>query len=114
MTQFSFIALEEVREFLKGLPEKVMRKILSNIDVAEKGLADKDTFKKLPGTDGIWEIRTIYLGNYYRVFAFWDTEIGAFVIGTHGIVKKSRKAPSKEIAKAERIKRMYFANKYKK
>jgi phage-related protein len=31
-----------------------------------------------------------------------------FVVATHGIIKKTQKTPSKEIAKAEEIRRIYF------
>lgn len=43
--------------------------------------------------------------------AFWDTEEDTLVIATHGIVKKTQKTPSKEIAKAERIRQEYFKSK---
>lgn len=33
------------------------------------------------------------------------------VIVTHGIVKKTQKTPSKEIAKAEEVRKEYFKNK---
>lgn len=47
----------------------------------------------------------------YRLFAFWDTEIEAIVVVTHGIVKKTQKTPQKEIVRAETIRKMYFENK---
>ena len=45
--------------------------------------------------------------------AFWDTEEETLVIATHGIVKKTRKTPLKEITKAEEIRKEYFNNKNK-
>lgn len=36
---------------------------------------------------------------------------GALVVATHGIVKKTRKTPGKEIEKAERIRQEYFKDK---
>ena len=36
-----------------------------------------------------------------------------FVIATHGIIKKTQKTPSKEIAKAQEIRRQYFLSKNK-
>ena len=47
----------------------------------------------------------------YRLFAFWDKEKETLVIATHGIIKKTQKTPSKEIAKAEAIRKEYFKNK---
>lgn len=73
---------------------------------------DKELFKKLENTD-IWEFRTLYNGNCYRLLAFWDTEEKALVIATHGFQKKSQKTPSKEIAKAEAIRKQYFDYKKK-
>ncbi len=45
------------------------------------------------------------------MFAFWDKEIGALIVVTHGMVKKTQKTPKKEIAKAEAIRKEYFNNK---
>ena len=47
------------------------------------------------------------------MFAFWDNEIKAMVIVTHGMVKKTQKTPKKEIAKAERIRQEYYNEKNK-
>ena len=47
----------------------------------------------------------------YRLFAFWDKDEETLVIATHGIIKKTQKTPSKEIAKAEAIRKEYFKNK---
>ncbi len=71
---------------------------------------DKKLFKKLENSN-IWEFRTMYNGNCYRLFSFWDTEIETLVIATHGIVKKTQKTPAKEIAKAEDMRREYFEQK---
>ena len=59
----------------------------------------------------IWEFRTLFNDICYRLFAFWDTEIGALIVVTHGIVKKTQKTPQKEIEKAEAIRKEYFNNK---
>ena len=56
----------------------------------------------------IWEFRTLYNKTAYRLFAFWDKEKETLVIATHGIIKKTQKTPSKEIAKAETIRKEYF------
>ena len=73
---------------------------------------DKELFKKLENSE-IWEFRTLYGGICYRLFAFWDTEIEALVVATHGIVKKTQKTPKKEIEKAERLRKEYFNDKKK-
>ena len=71
---------------------------------------DKELFKKLDNSE-IWELRTLFNGICYRLFAFWDNEIKAMVVVTHGIIKKTQKTHKKEIEKAERIRQEYFNDK---
>ena len=92
------VLTEEAQAFLDAQPFKAQQKIFYNI------------FKKLENTD-IWEFRTLYNGISYRLFSFWDTELDTLVIVTLGIVKKTQKTPSKEIAKAEEVRKEYFKNK---
>ena len=79
----------------------------------KKGEQNKELFKKLDGKE-IWEFRTLFNKIVYRLFAFWDTETETLVIATHGIIKKTQKTPSKEIAKAEEVRKLYFEHKKKK
>lgn len=60
----------------------------------------------------IWEFRTLFNGISYRLFAFWDTEIEALVIATHGIIKRHRKRLKRD-KKAEAIRNEYFNAKNK-
>ena len=101
------ILLDEALAFVRSLPIKVQEKIVYNYKKIENGLMSKELFKKLDDSE-IWEFRTLYNGNCYRLFSFWDTETETFIIATHGIVKKSQKTPQKEIAKAEKIREEYF------
>ena len=110
MRKFKTIFLDEAMEFLDGLKEQARDKIIYNVRKVEGGVINNDLFKKLEGTD-IWEFRTLYNGIQYRLFAFWDTEEEALVVATHGIIKKVWKVPSKEIAKAEEIRKQYFETK---
>ena len=107
--KFKIVYSSEVISFLNGLNDKAKAKIMYNINKC-KYVIDKTFFKKLEGSD-IWEFRTLYNGVQYRIFAFWDTEEETLVLTTHGIVKKTQKTPSKEIAKAERIRKEYFDSK---
>jgi len=70
-------------------------------------------FKKLKGTNGIYEFRVDEGSKFYRLFAFWDKEgkTETLIVGTHGIAKKTNKTPANEIQKAERLKQEYFDNK---
>lgn len=96
------------QSFLESLPYNAKEKIAYNIRRVMAGEINKELFKKLEDSDGIWEFRTLYQKTAYRLFAFWDTREETLVIATHGIVKKTQKTPQKEIAKAEEIKRKYF------
>lgn len=99
--------LEEAQEFLENLGEKERNKIYYNIRKAQY-INDNELFKKL--NDTIWEFRTLYNSNSYRLFAFWDKskKNDTVVISTHGIIKKTQKTPTKEIEKAESIREEYF------
>ena len=74
--------LDMAREFLSSLPEKAQRKITYNLLKVEGGEIDKELFKKLENSE-IWELRTLFNGVCYRLFAFWDTEREALVVATH-------------------------------
>ena len=102
--------LDEAITFIGSLPEKAQKKVTYNLLKVEGGEINKDLFKKLENSE-IWEFRTLFNGNCYRLFAFWDTEIEAIVVATHGIVKKTQKTPKKEITKAEAIRKEYFESK---
>lgn len=102
--------MKTAREFVSSLPDKVQKKITYNLLKVEGGEMDKELFKKMENSE-IWEFRTLFNGICYRLFAFWDTEIEALVVATHGIVKKTRKTPEKEIEKAETLRKEYFNKK---
>lgn len=102
--------MDAAEKFMFSLPEKVQKKITYNLLRIEGGEVNSELFKKLENTE-IWELRTLFDGICYRMFAFWDKEIGALVVVTHGLVKKTQKTPKKEIAKAEAIRKEYFNSK---
>lgn len=106
--KFKVILSKEARSFLNELNFKISNKIIYNIRKATT-VIDPVLFKKLDNTD-IWEFRTQYSGTQYRLLAFWDKvdETNILVIATHGFIKKTQKTPSKEIAKAEDIRKLYF------
>jgi phage-related protein len=104
---FKLVLLKDAHDFLKSLPQKTVAKIFKNIDIVAAGNKDRNLFKKLKNSE-IWEFRTEYGGNAYRLFAFWDTNMETLVVATHGILKKTQKTPQKEIEKAEKIRENYF------
>lgn len=106
----TIVLSDEAKNFIKLQPLKAQQKIYFNIFKVEGGIMDKDLFKKLEGSE-IWELRTLFNGVCYRLFAFWDKDLGSYVIVTHGIVKKTQRTPKKEIEKAERLMQEYFNDK---
>jgi phage-related protein len=108
--RFKVELLDQAIEFLDKLDEKSRDKVIYNIHKALV-VQDKELFKKLSGE--IWEFRTLYNKNYFRLFTFWDKseKIDTVVISTHGIIKKTDKVPKSEIEKAERIRKVYFERK---
>lgn len=59
--------------------------------------------------DGIYELRTEWSGNIYRVFFIFDE--GRIVVLFNGFQKKTQKTPQSEIEKAIKIKEAYYADK---
>ena len=100
--KFTILYTEEAMSFLQSLDSKVQDKIAFNINKC-RFYTDKELFKKLENSE-IWEFRTLYNKKAYRLFAFWDKDKEAFVVATHGIVKKTQKTPKEviQIAKDRR------------
>jgi phage-related protein len=104
---FTVLFMEEARNFIQSLGHKEIKKVLYNLDIAEK-TQDSRLFKKLGGN--IWEFRVLSGGQQIRLLAFWDkrSSIETLVIATHGFVKKTGKVPAREIARAEKSRLEYF------
>ena len=103
--------LKEAETYFLAQNEKIQKKFLVSFEKTEAG--NKGTwFAKLKNTDGIYEFRQRDHQKFYRIFAFWDSEEKeTLIVATHGIDKKSNKTPSKEIKKAEHLKKKYFETK---
>ena len=95
-----------VEEFLESLPGKVVRKVVWVLRLLEDiDRVPASYFKKLAGTEDIWECRIQFGSNAYRVFCFF---LNNSVVLTHGFVKKSQKTPAREIERAEAYRRDFF------
>jgi phage-related protein len=107
--KFEIVILETVRQFLKKLDNKASKKIVFNMKKAQVTV-DPELFKKL--TDEIWEFRTKYNKNFYRLLAFWDKTDNkkTLVVCAHGFIKKTKKTPKSDIEKAKLIMKKYFEN----
>lgn len=108
---FEVAFMDEVQEFLNTLAEAPRDKIMYNVNKVAGGVIDSDLFKKLDGSDGIWEFRTKHNGLEYRLLAFWDEQEKRLVVATHGFVKKTWKVPQKEIVRAEALRKKYYESK---
>ncbi|MHA8050931.1 type II toxin-antitoxin system RelE/ParE family toxin [Aquirufa sp. ROCK-SH2] len=109
ITNIEIELLEQVDIFLENIDPKAREKIIYNL-WKFKLQKDRKLFKKL--THEIWEFRTKFAENEYRLLAFWKKEKGltTIIIATNGFVKKSQKTPKTEIEKAMNI-RQYYLNK---
>lgn len=95
--------LEFVNDMGRKHPNELSKLARLWKDTAETGPPrNKEKFRKLDGSDDIWEFKTTKL----RVLCFRDE--GSFVICTHGFVKKSQSTPKKEISLAEKEKKKYL------
>lgn len=94
--------------FMVTLTEKEQEKV-------QYGLLLLKTQDRLPKKfvklirDGLYELRTEYNSNIYRVFFIFDD--GAIVVLFNGFQKKTQKTPSAEIEKALKIKEVYYGDK---
>ena len=92
-------------EFMERLTAKEREKV-------DYGLVLLKTQNRLPTKfvkhirDGLYELRTEYNGNIYRVFFIFDD--GKIVVLFNGFQKKTQRTPVNEITKALKIKEEYY------
>ena len=96
-----------VEEFLDSLTDQQARKVTWVMRLVEQlQLVPRQYFKKLLGTERIWEVRIQVAGNIFRILGFMDTDNR--VVLTNGFAKKSQKTPQQEIALAEQRRQDYY------
>ena len=89
-----------VEEFLDSLSAKQAQKVTWVMGIVEDlDVVPVKYFKKMTGTDDIWEIRAQSGSNIFRILGF--IEKNNLVILCHGFQKKTKKTPKKEITIAE-------------
>ncbi len=94
--------------FMQGLTEKEQLKIKYGLLLLKSH--DKISTKFVKHiSNGIYELRTLYNGNIFRVFFIFDD--GNVVVLFNGFRKKTQKTPQNEIELAIRIKESYYADK---
>ena len=114
MRKIKFYRLETgkcpVEEFFDSLTNKQFEKIAFVLDLIEQiDIVPRKFFKKLKGTDDIWEVRVQQGNNIFRILGFFDGK--DLVVLNHAFTKKSQKIPQKEIVVAEKRKHSYFKQK---
>ena len=94
--------------FMEGLSVKEREKV-------KYGLLLLKSLERIPTKfvkyirECIYELRTEFNGNIFRVFFIFDD--GNVVVLFNGFQKKTQKTPEKEIEMAIRIKKEYYADK---
>jgi phage-related protein len=108
VTFFTTVSGEKpVEEFLDSLTAKEAQKIAWVLKIVrQQPIVSKEYFKKLIGTEGIWEVRASHGKKEFRLLGFFHE--GNLVILTNGFVKKSQKTPSEEIELAEKRKKDFI------
>jgi len=97
-----------IEEFLDSLTGKQAQKVLWVLQLVEElDSVPRQYFKKLAGSEGIWEVRIQFGNDVFRLLGFFDG--GSLLILTNGFVKKTPKTPPLEIALAVRRKEEYLA-----
>jgi len=99
-----------VEKFLDSLNSRQAKKVAWVLQLVEDiALVPIQYFKKLDGTDNIWEVRVDSGNDTFRLLGFFDK--GNLVILTNGFAKKSQKTPQTEIALAENRKKDWLERK---
>lgn len=98
---------KNVLQFYKSQDSKVQLKIEYVLDLVrfERQVPIK-FFKKLEGTNGIYEVRVITSQKSIRILCFLDET--TLVVLTNAFVKKTQKTPQQEIQLAEKLKIEYI------
>jgi phage-related protein len=101
-----------VEEFLDSLPDRHAQKVTWVMRLVERiNIVPQQYFKKLIGTEDLWEIRAQVAGNSYRVLGFFDN--ANLLILTNGFSKKEQKTSKREIELARQRKAKFLQRRKK-
>ena len=99
-----------IEQFLDSLTARQSTKVTWTLRLIEElELVPKQYFKKLVGTDDIWEVRVNVGRDTFRLLSFFDGPKS--VVLNHAFAKQTRKIPRSDIRLAEQRKRDYFRRK---
>jgi phage-related protein len=97
-----------VEEFLDSLFDQHAKKVAWVLRLVERlDIVPQQYFKKLTGTEHLWEIRAQAGGNSYRLLGFFDGS--ALLVLASGFSKKQEKTPAREIELAESRRKDYLS-----
>ena len=98
-----------VEEFLNSLSGKQAQKVVWVLRLVEElERVPEQYFKKLTGTEDLWEVRA-QRGDTFRLLGCFDgPQLGVLV---SAFAKKSAKTPKQEIARAEERRREHLSRK---
>lgn len=101
-----------IQDFIDSLSGKVAQKVTWVLNLLEDlDIVPSTYFKKLVGTEDIWECRIKFGSNAYRIFCFFvDNSI---VVLTHGFIKKTQKTHRSQIKKAEAYRKDFLKRRRK-
>lgn len=96
-----------VEEFLTRLESGARAKAVRTLELLRTmPFVPSKFWQKMQGIENLWEVRTEYAGNIYRILAC--TYKGNRVILLHGFQKKSQKTPRQELEIAEQRRKRYL------
>lgn len=104
-TGFNIIITDDVKHFLDSLEPKAREKIAYDMALSQK-VENRQLLKKLDDTD-LWEFRTHFDGEAYRVLAF-EIPGKNTMVACHAFVKKTQKTPAVEIERGENARARYL------
>jgi len=100
-------AKRPVEHFLDSLESKEAQKVLWVLKLIEElDRIPSQYFKKLTGTEKIWECRVKKTSEAIRIFGFFVN--GGTLVLTHGYTKKTQRTDTRQIKLAENYRRDYF------
>ena len=101
---------DHFKEFRKTLDKEALKKLYQVLTLIMKVKVVPIRFlKAIKGRKGLYEIRSEYEGNIYRVFCCFDE--GSLVILFNRFQKKTQKTPIEQLDKAETLMKKYFEQK---
>ena len=98
------------KDFRRTIDREALKKLYQVVTlIMTMPIVPTKFLKPIKGRTGLYEIRSEYESNEYRVFCCFDE--GRLVILFNGIVKKSQKTPKEVLDKAESLMNKYFETK---